>query len=314
MRRERVKTMKDSPDQQVVILSTAVDVAKHTGADAVLLLAERPLDWGKLHHSLNGLNFLVAADKRDLRPSVEENAIHFIPLDEGNVPIQERLAQALIEAVADDYLNPGARVVTVYCGFDSDAVDSISVINLRERLDRLTGRDLQQLETRVPLRTLRPVVDLAVEIGCEGREGKPVGTLFVVGDIRKVMNLSHSLGMDPVRGYKRKDRNIRDRRVREDIKEFAQTDGAIIIEADGTVAAARRYLDASSEGLTLAKGLGARHWAAAAITKATRAIAMAVSESSGNVRIFQKGQVVLRIPPTRRVMKWQDFEYEPPSA
>jgi len=120
--------------------------------------------------------------------------------------------------------------------------------------------------------------------------------------------------LDPVRGYQRKERNIRDPRVREDIKEFAQTDGAILIEADGSVAGARRYLDAPAEGLTLPKGLGTRHWAAAAISKVTRAIAIVVSESTGNVRIFQKGQVMLRIPPTRRALKWQEFEFEPPAA
>ncbi|MBI3465231.1 MAG: DNA integrity scanning protein DisA nucleotide-binding domain protein [Planctomycetes bacterium] len=300
--------------QLMVILNTAMQVAKETAADAVLLLAEKPLDWEQVRAALDGRHLLVAIDKRDLEPPVEQNGIRFIPLDEGTVPIQERLAQALIEAVADDYLHPGSRVVAIYSGFDADALDSISLINLRERLDRLTGRDLQQLETQVPLSVLRSVVDLAVEIAREGREGKPVGTLFVVGDTRKVLTLSHPIGMDPVRGYKRKDRNIRDLRVREDIKEFAQTDGAILIEADGSVAAARRYLDAPAEGLTLAKGLGARHWAAAAISKATRAIAIVVSESTGNVRIFQKGQGVLRIPPTRRALKWQEFEFEPPAV
>ena len=38
---------------------------------------------------------------------------------------------------------------------------------------------------------------MAVEIN-EGREGKPVGTLFVVGDARKVIQSSHSTGFDPV--------------------------------------------------------------------------------------------------------------------
>jgi len=43
-------------------------------------------------------------------------------------------------------------------------------------------------------------------------------------------------------------------------------------------------------------------------------VAVAVSETSGTVRIFQNGEVVLRIEPLRRAMKWKDFEYEPPSG
>ena len=47
-------------------------------------------------------------------------------------------------------------------------------------------------------------------------------------------------------------------------------------------------------------------------SKATDAIAIAVSESTGTVRIFQDGKVVLRIEPMERGMKWTEFETEPP--
>ena len=53
--------------------------------------------------------------------------------------------------------------------------------------------------------------------------------------------------------------------------------------------------------------------AAASISRKTKAVAVAVSESNGTVRIFQNGEMVLRIEPFRRAMKWKDFEYEPPA-
>ena len=120
-----------------------------------------------------------------------------------------------------------------------------------------------------------------------------MGTLFVVGDSRKVLASSRPAGFDPVRGYSRKERNLDDPRVREGIKEIAQMDGAIIVSADGVVEAACRYLDCSAADVTLSKGLGARHWAAAAISRATNAVAVTVSQSNGTVRIFQNGEVVL---------------------
>jgi DNA integrity scanning protein DisA with diadenylate cyclase activity len=138
--------------------------------------------------------------------------------------------------------------------------------------------------------------------------------LFVVGDTRKVIQSSHSAGFDPVRGYGRSERRLTDPRVREGIKEIAQLDGAFVIGPDGTVEAAARYIDASAENVSVSKGLGARHWAAAAVTRRTKSVAVAVSETSGTVRIFQNGEVVLRIEPFRRAMKWKDFEYEPPGG
>lgn len=91
-------------------------------------------------------------------------------------------------------------------------------------------------------------------------------------------------------------------------------DGAFVIAGDGVVHAAGRILDAPAEGLTLSSGLGARHWAAAAISKSTNAIAVAVSESTGTVRLFQDGFVALRIEPMQRGMKWHDIETEPPMS
>jgi hypothetical protein len=44
-------------------------------------------------------------------------------------------------------------------------------------------------------------------------------------------------------------------------------------------------------------------------------VAITVSESNGTVRLFQNGEVMLRIEPIhRRPMVWKDFEYEPPSG
>ena len=117
----------------------------------------------------------------------------------------------------------------------------------------------------MPLDTLKTVIDLAVELGREGREGKRVGTMFVVGDTRKVASQAHAAGYDPVRGYNRKERNLHDPRNRESVKEIAQLDGAFLVSADGTVEKSCQVVDASHANITISKGLGSRHWAAAAL-------------------------------------------------
>ena len=132
-----------------------------------------------------------------------------------------------------------------------------------------------------------------------------------IGD-RPTAASSRPTGFDPVRGYSRKERNLDDPRVREGIKEIAQMDGAIIVSPDGTVEATCRYLDCSAADVTLSKGLGARHWAAAAISRATNAVAITVSQTNGTVRIFQNGETVLRIEPyARRTMVWRDLDDGP---
>ena len=307
-------TAQKSPEPVDPIYELAVQLAKSIEADAILLLVELPVNLESLSKQAGRRRkLLIAGDTEAELAGAKELELDTVRLNMPEAPVYDKLTHALLSAVANDQLAPGADVIALYSGFEAGRVDSISHIRLDEHLGRLTARDLRKLGTNVPLETLKTVVDLAVEIGREGREGKPVGTILVVGDSRNVLKSSEPLGFDPVKGYNRSDRNIQDHRVREAIKEIAPLDGAVIVSADGTVDAACRYLNATAANVTLSKGLGARHWAAAAITKKTKAVAVTVSESNGTVRLFHKGEVLLRVEPFRRAMKWKDFEYEPPA-
>lgn len=300
------------PVSSLSLVQAARKMARDNDAEAVVILSALPYDFAEIRRILKDARLVVATDKSDVMRAAKDDEVDLVPLLNEPETRQVQLSQALLEAIADELLQGGSRIVALYTLFEREHIDTISLINLAEHLAKLTTRDLRRLETQVPLETLRIVVDLAVEIGREGREGKPVGSLMVVGDHLKVMKLSHEQVHDPFRGYTQKECMVRSPRVRESIKELAQIDGAFIISNKGVVVAAGRILDAPAEGITLSAGLGARHWAAAAISKASDAIAIAVSESTGTVRIFQDGKVVLRIEPMDRGMKWTEYDTEPP--
>lgn len=145
-------------------------------------------------------------------------------------------------------------------------------------------------------KTLESVIILAVEIAREGREGRKIGTMFIVSDSDRVMRKSKSLILDPLRLHPAEARHIDNSDLRETVKELSQLDGAFIISDDGVVLSACRYINASSRGIKLPLGLGSRHVAAASITKQTKSIAVVVSESSV-VRIFDGGEIVTEILP-----------------
>ncbi len=143
---------------------------------------------------------------------------------------------------------------------------------------------------------LKQVVSLAVEIAREGREGRKIGTLFVVGDSGEVVRRSKPMILDPLQGHPDEDKYIDDPNMRETIKELAQLDGAFIVSNAGVVLSAARYIDAASDSLNLPLGLGSRHVAGASISKQTDAVAVVVSESS-MVRMFDDGELVSEIVP-----------------
>jgi diadenylate cyclase len=148
----------------------------------------------------------------------------------------------------------------------------------------------------VNTRTLKKVVQLAVEIAREGREGRKIGTLLVVGDSEDVIRHSRPLILDPLAGHPDEKKRLDDPDTRETIKELAQLDGAFVVSDEGIVISAARYLDAVSDDLDIPLGLGSRHVAAASISKQTEAVAVAVSESSV-VRMFDDGELVSEIIP-----------------
>lgn len=297
------------------LLKSAQRLAVLSEAAAVVLLADDAMDFKAVRRLLRGKRLVVGTDNETVQEAAREDEVDLVPILHEPQTRSTQVSQVLLEAIADELLQSGDTIVAVYSSYDNDRCDTISVIELSEQLAKLTSRDLQRLETQVPLDTLRQVVDLACEIGREGREGKPVGTLFVVGHHRKVLNLSHEQVHDPFRGsaYPKLERLVRNPRVRESIKELAQVDGAFVISSDGVLYGFGRHLRGNADGLALSKGLGSRHWAAAAISKATDAVAVAVSESTGTVRLFQDGKVVLRIEPLHAAMKWHDVETEPPA-
>ena len=144
--------------------------------------------------------------------------------------------------------------------------------------------------------TLEQVVLLAVELAREGREGRKIGTIFMVGDADAVINRSRPMILDPLAGHPGEAKHLTDANARETLKELAQLDGAFVISDDGVAVSAARYLDAPTAGMEMPLGLGSRHMAAAAMTKVTDAVGVVVSQSAV-VRIFDEGDLIAEILP-----------------
>src|SRR6266567_1810998 len=61
---------------------------------------------------------------------------------------------------------------------------------------------------------LNALIELAVEIAREGREGRRIGTLFTLGDEQAVLAKSRSLILDPLSGHPESSRHVGDLNLR----------------------------------------------------------------------------------------------------
>jgi diadenylate cyclase len=215
----------------------------------------------------------------------------------------QRMAQlrsALLVALTRGLISFNDRICCVGGITGSNQFDTIVVAETeREFQTLLSGRASDLLPEDVKPEVLERVLAVATELAVEGREGRPVGCLFVVGDTAKVEEHTKPLVLNPFYGYKEEDRNILNPFMDETVKEFSSIDGAFVIRGDGVVEAAGSLVQASSNGITLPSGLGSRHAAAAGISVIANCISIAVSSSTGQVTLFRRG-VMLPLTEKRR--------------
>ncbi len=205
----------------------------------------------------------------------------------------QRLAQlrsGMLVALTRGIINFSDRICCVGGITGSNQFDTLVVVDIeREFQTLLTGSTADLLPDDVKPEVLERIIAVATELGVEGREGRPVGCLFVVGDNQKVGSLSKPLVLNPFFGYKEEDRNILNPFMDETVKEFSSIDGAFIIRGDGVVESAGSLIQATDSTHELPSGLGSRHAAAAAISVATNCISIVVSSSTGQVTLFRRG-------------------------
>jgi diadenylate cyclase len=207
---------------------------------------------------------------------------------------QARLA--LLICVARGVLGRGDCVVCLTGPDGSNRLDTAMVLDLNTESGLFASSGGRGLDGDFSPEVFERVLSIASRVAAEGREGRPIGTIFVLGDSREVLAQSRQLVLNPLQGHPESGRNVLSLEFEETIKEFATIDGAFIIRGDGVVLAAGVQLQAKvSEPLDLPDGLGTRHAAAAAITGSTGAVAFAISQSTRTVTVFKSGRILTQI-------------------
>ncbi|MDN7024208.1 hypothetical protein FGU65_04770 [Methanoculleus sp. FWC-SCC1] len=160
---------------------------------------------------------------------------------------------------------------------------------------------LKEFADIVPRDVLHAVLNLAMEIAIEGREGRSIGTAFIIGDPDEIFRHSHQAILNPYQGQPPALRDIKNKDNWESVKEFAQLDGVFVIDTSGDIRAAGRYLDVTGRTVMLPGGLGGRHRATAFVTREIPVVGITISESGGMVRVFRDGICKLAIRSDVRI-------------
>ncbi len=286
-------------DQTTVLIANALQLARETDSDKVFLFlnSEQSCKVFSNIELVQDESIVLVIPKDQEIPDCIKNEKTVIHTWYGNQSRFSRIKYAFMQAVLQFVIQPDSKVVCILGPWGKDHLDTITIHDLSLSWSEEFPFDPRSLISKNFFHTVIAVVDIALDIGALGREGKSVGTTFIIGDGEQILKSSHQAIFNPFKGYPENVRKITSSEVVESIKELAQLDGAFIISGKGVVKAAGRHLDAVSSVTKQLKGLGSRHRAAASITMYCEAIAVVVSESTGRVTIFDEGKIIAALDP-----------------
>ncbi len=295
-------------EENALLIKTAFSVANRIRAKCVAIHADPLEDLQFAERVAKKSKLILITRKKKVEDGAgKEDSLATIAKGQITLPRIQLTRIALMKiattlALSQEIVEPGDLVVFVVGQSDIGRLDMLHIVDTSKESEIISGRGLTKIAGAVRPELFQQVLNLAIELADKGREGKPVGTIFVLGDHEKVLQLSKQMIMNPFKGYDETERNILIGSLKETIREFSAMDGAFVISDEGTVLTAGRYLGAAMEESQALRGLGSRHMAAAGITSLTKAIAFVISESSGDVRIFKEGKIIMHIEksPSRK--------------
>jgi DNA integrity scanning protein DisA with diadenylate cyclase activity len=290
---------RESANWTELMLKQATSIANKFKADAILVNIETEADIIPFLKAEGKKFKVIVVTKKGI--SLEKPAglrLNTIMLPDVHLTRDGYFKFGFLAGISKGILSKGDILVCVGGQLEKGYMDTIMILKVGDASEIVSFAEESPFPENIKPDIFESLLTLVMEMAYEGREGKPIGSTFVLGDHEKVLQYSRQLVFNPFQGHPEDVLHITKPDVRETLKEFSSIDGAFIIKDDGVVLAAGRYLNAAHHGEPMPQGLGARHSSAAAITGVTDSVALVISESSGRLTIFRGGSIVTTIEKT----------------
>ena len=278
------------------MIEHAIKITRAVKADSFLVCVDISPDIAALSEEIKKITSVVIVTREDEELSEDINKFaKKLDIPNVNLTRMGKIKIAVAKGIVLGLFKKGDKIVCLSGVPKFGYADSIIVIDVGKEFEILTSDFISDVLEAIQPEVFNAVLNLACELAAQGREYRKVGTIFVLGDDEKVMQLSQQMIINPFLGYPEEQLNILNPELEETIKEFSAIDGAFIIKENGVLVTAGRHLNAAPDSRDLPAGLGSRHIAAAGITNVTKAAAIVISESSGNVSVFKNGKLFVTI-------------------
>ena len=277
-----------------------VRVALQAPADAIICATETGALATHIHSLSQQVRVIAATTNAETYDDLIQKGLETIRLPIRAIDRHNQVRHMLSVALRLQQISVGELVLctlgrNVYRQAKSDM---IVLGDVEPGIEYLAVSDLLKLTDGIRPSVLEVAVNVACKIGQISLSGKNIGAIIMLGDSVEVLKGSKQLIPNPFKGHDDAERRLTNPDTQNALVELSKLDGAFVLRGDGFIQAAGTFLATFDVEVEIPPGFGARHLAAAAVTKRTAATAIVVSATDGNVRTFSGGKMVLQLDPS----------------
>jgi len=296
MSRTNNSTRLPRSDEDLAIM--VVSVAKATQVDGIICITETGLLAQHLYRLSDDFRVIATTTNSKTYDTLTKAGLEVIHLPLHTADKYTQIRHAISVVLQSSSISIGDLVI---CAIGHDVYQEggnlVVLTEMEAGIEKLAVSDLLKLTDGIRPILLEVAVAVACKIGRAARRGTRLGAIFMLGDSLKVLEGSKQLIPNPFQGHDDTRRRLTNPEIHHAVLELSKLDGAFVIRGDGFIQTAGTFLASIDIEIELPPGLGARHFAAAAVTKRTAATAVVVSATDGDVRAFSGGKMVLQMDP-----------------
>jgi DNA integrity scanning protein DisA with diadenylate cyclase activity len=276
-----------------------VRLAQTAPADAIICATETGAIATQVHGLSQQVRVMAATTNAETYDILTKKGLETIQLPIRAIDRHNQLRHMLSVALRSQMISVGDLVLCVLGRnvYRKEEGDLVVLCDVEAGIEYLAISDLLKLTDGIRPSVLEVAFTVACRIGQIARSGKNIGAIIMLGDSVEVLKGSKQLIPNPFQGHDDAARRLTNSDTQNALVELSKLDGAFVLRGDGFIQTAGTFLATFDVEVEIPPGFGARHLAAAAVTKRTVATAIVVSATDGNVRAFSGGTMVLQLDP-----------------
>jgi len=297
-KQKKITTRSTKNRESNLLVKHCFELCRELGISKILAFAESIQDQKYIlkcqqYETIILLSRKIIETKHDI-----ENKWHIIKMPEQNITRTDQFQLGLLFAVLNNLVKVNETVLCMTGLVGSLRLDNLLITNLKRDNKWFRKHTFEKVPKEIlQSQEFYRLIDIALTFAKQGREGKPIGTTFIMGNTQQLKPYLKQLVLNPFQGHTKSRKNIHHYDFIETLREFSALDGAFVVDPHGIVERAAVYINPPKlkKKVQLPRGYGARHSSAAALTSATGALAVVISESSSSVMVFLNGSPILEL-------------------